>query len=231
MSSFYTYFHTRNDTNAVFYVGKGCGKRAYEKRHTLHWKNTVAKHGYQVHIASVWEAESDALDHEKFLIRCFRDLSTGLVNKTDGGEGSSGYRHTQEALDKMSAFFKGKTYAKGHSVSLELRALSSERNKGNTYCVGRVLSDETKAKIRDVQIGRSPDAETRVKIGAASRARKGIFKHSDETKLKMAAIATGRVSSLETRKKMAESAAKRTHSDETRAKMKASWVIRRERDE
>ena len=55
ISEFYTYFHTRNDTGKVFYVGKGKGRRAHEPGRNPHWKNIVAKHGCEI---KLWSAEN-----------------------------------------------------------------------------------------------------------------------------------------------------------------------------
>lgn len=103
MNEFYTYFHTRNDTGAVFYVGKGKGRRAYEKaRDNPHWSRTVAKHGHQVHVALSGLSEEDAFSHERFLIQCFKDLGVVLVNVTDGGEGASGLKHREETKNAIA---------------------------------------------------------------------------------------------------------------------------------
>ena len=89
---FYTYFHTRNDTGLVFYVGKGCGNRlhSFDKRNAR-WRSTVKKHGYHAHVAAIWPTEQEAFEHEKFLIKCFKDLKHPITNMTDGGEGTSGW--------------------------------------------------------------------------------------------------------------------------------------------
>lgn len=48
----YVYVHFRNDTNQIFYVGKGSGKRAYNsQKRNGYWKNVVKKaNGYSVQI-------------------------------------------------------------------------------------------------------------------------------------------------------------------------------------
>lgn len=108
MFCFYTYSHTRNDTGAVFYVGKGKDRRAYSKSdRNKHWQNIVAKHGHTVHIASRWSTETEAFEHEKFLIACFKDMGAALCNITDGGEGSSGHVMSVEHKANLSKLYKG----------------------------------------------------------------------------------------------------------------------------
>lgn len=52
--------------------------------------------------------------------------------------------------------------AKGRKWSDEQRAKLSERMKGHKRCVGRVLSEETKAKIGAASRNRSPEANARI---------------------------------------------------------------------
>ena len=113
--SFYTYMHTRNDTNETFYIGKGHGKRAFWKHGRNHyWTNIVKKHGYTVHVLAQWEKEADAFEHEKFLISCFRKINKDLVNRTDGGDGPTGQKFSNEQRQKMRVIWKEK-YLQGNA--------------------------------------------------------------------------------------------------------------------
>ena len=61
---------------------------------------------------------------------------------------STGYKHSEEALQKMSDLKKGKTtWAKGTIFSDEHRANISKSRIGNKWAKGHKLSDEAKAKI------------------------------------------------------------------------------------
>jgi len=144
---YYTYIHTRKDNNTVFYVGKGKGKRAFDRSgRNKHWYNVVNKAGYKTDICAYWPTEEQALEHEKFLIACFKELST-LVNKTAGGDGISGYRHTEEARKTMSLKRQGKSayWNVGRTPSEETRLLMSQRQKGRKH------TEETKAKMSAAQ--------------------------------------------------------------------------------
>ena len=100
---FYTYAHTKPD-GTVFYLGKGQGQRAWTKqKRNKHWKNIVNKYkGYNVEIIAFWDTEEEALSHEILLIDCFKYMGYKLVNLTDGGEGVSGYRFSDESKQKLS---------------------------------------------------------------------------------------------------------------------------------
>lgn len=152
---FYTYIHTRSDTNTIFYVGKGKGRRAWLKSdRNNHWHNVVNKAGYSVAVCSYWETEQEALEHEKFLIGCFKEMSYILTNKTDGGEGTSGYRHTEETKAKM--------VGRKHTERTKQAIASYQRGR-----TPQKLTEETKAKIREAKLGKKHTEEAKARMGAS----------------------------------------------------------------
>ncbi len=140
MNNFYTYAHNKPN-GSIFYIGKGMGDRAFsEKNRNIHWHRTVAKYGYEVKILANWDSEEKAFDHEKLLISCFKDMGIKLVNLTDGGEGSAGYRWTDEQKANFdTSGSKNAMYGKKHTETTK-RKLSEK-------AIGRVVSDIAKAKI------------------------------------------------------------------------------------
>lgn len=99
---FYTYLHRRNDTGAIFYVGKGSSNRAYSvSSRSKHWLAIYRKHGRTVEICANWNSEEEAHAHEILLIEALKSIGEPLVNHTDGGDGVSGYRHSQQSIDAM----------------------------------------------------------------------------------------------------------------------------------
>jgi hypothetical protein len=156
---YYIYAHTRNDTNELFYVGKGKGKRCHSKKgRNEYWHRVAEKHGYQIKIVVDNLDEELAFLAEAECIDLYKRLGYKLVNMTNGGEGASGYQHTKKHKAKMlgneywklvkTNGFKGKTH------SDELKAKWKEKRKGVTSPrKGVVLSDETKQKISDARKG------------------------------------------------------------------------------
>lgn len=104
MQEFYAYTHARPD-GRVFYVGKGCGNRAYafSENRNNHYRNVVNKHGADNILVGKIPCSSEeiALELEKGLIKCFRKMGVDLVNLTDGGDGVSGYRWPKEQLEAL----------------------------------------------------------------------------------------------------------------------------------
>lgn len=198
---FYTYFHTRNDTGAVFYIGKGSSTRAtspYDRN--PHWKNIVAKHGHTVHMAMTDLSEQDAFEHEKFLIACFKDMGVLLTNCTNGGEGVSGYTHSDESRKKISAS------SKERMLNLEYREKLHNTTRGTK------LSPQVVARMKAGMKGIPKSQEHKIKIGNLHRGKT----MSQEAKNKIGAAHIGRKRSVETRERISASA-------------KVAWIARRNR--
>jgi hypothetical protein len=88
---FYVYEHIRNDTNAIFYVGKGKKERAYRvNNRNEYWKNIVNKTGYTVRFVVKDVDEELAYLVEEERIDQLKRLGIKLTNLTLGGEGASG---------------------------------------------------------------------------------------------------------------------------------------------
>jgi group I intron endonuclease len=156
---YYVYQHRKADTNEVFYVGKGVGDRAYKERsRNDYWKRIVAKHGYKVAFIAKDLTEELAFLVEAETINLYKRLNIKLSNMTDGGEGASGYRHTEQHKQKMVGNQYGKLVKqngfKGKTHSDEQKAKWSETRKGVTSPrKGVTLSDETRSKISQARIG------------------------------------------------------------------------------
>lgn len=91
----YVYLHKKPSTGDVFYVGKGTQKkRAYRNDgRNPHWHRVVAKYGKEVEIFKSNLEENLAFYLERFLIKIY---GKQLTNKTDGGEGTCGFKHSEQ---------------------------------------------------------------------------------------------------------------------------------------
>jgi len=157
---FYTYAHYTPEGN-LFYIGKGQGDRAYAfYQRSAYWNNIVDKYGKpNVEILSDWKQESAALEHEKFLISCFRDMGITLCNLTDGGEGTSGYKHTPEQRENNRRARLGKpVWNSGIPCREETKIKLRNVKKGATpwnkgIPTGPIHTDEFKERIRKIHTG------------------------------------------------------------------------------
>ncbi len=183
---YYVYRHIRKDKNIPFYIGKGKGNRAYTaKNRNQYWHDIVNKHGYEVEIILDELTEKESFDKEIEFIKLYKDHSYCEANFTNGGEGISGYVHSKET-----------------------------RNKLSILNIGRVHTDETKEKI--AQAGRdrthekwTDEQKLKHSIRTKDSNKRHIgntyalgYKHSDNTKLKLSEINTGKKLTDETKTKL-----------------------------
>lgn len=141
-TNFYTYAYLRED-GTPYYVGKGTGKRAWKK----HFKVPVPKESRRIQLLHTDLTEDQALLLEKQLIAQHgrKDLGTGiLINRTDGGEGSTGYVPTDEIKYLCGSSFRGKKQTKEHN---EKRA-NANRGKKRTEETCRKISEALSLRIR-----------------------------------------------------------------------------------
>ena len=134
---FCTYAHY-TPQGRLFYIGKGSEKRAHSKAgRNNYWQKVVAKYGNpDVQVLANWNTEEEAFSHERLLISCFRDLGHKLCNLSDGGEGPSGLKHSEEFKQKISVLHKGNKWRLGIPTSARQKAIASQVHKGNKYIVG-----------------------------------------------------------------------------------------------
>jgi hypothetical protein len=104
-SIYYVYLHRRLDNNSVFYVGKGKGRRAWNKSsRNAHWKRIVKKHGRSVEILFSSLTEEQAFEIEMQEIQKYG--LNNLANMTLGGVSTTGYKHTEDSKKIMREAFQ-----------------------------------------------------------------------------------------------------------------------------
>ena len=253
---FYVYKHIRLDNNTCFYVGKGKGKRAnFPKRNNFH-NNICNRHGYKVEIIKnclneeeAFKLETEIIEDYVFIfgygicIDGYKDFSNNkyLTNMTFGGEGTSGFKHSEETKRKIGEASKGREFSeevkrkisegnKGKKNSEEAKRKMSESHKGIKYseeakrkiseaCKCKKRSEETKLKISEARKGIKLSEEHKKKISEAIKGKK----QSEETKLKrsksMKGKNKGKKLSEETKQNISKSLNGRHHSEETKLKL------------
>lgn len=193
MKDFYVYVHRRSTDGKVFYVGKGHGRRAFDRYdRSAHWKNTAAKHGYSIEIVESGLLEWYAFEREVELIAMHKERGEPLVNQTSGGEGVVGYEFTALHRERISAGVKAAlhegrlwtaTHKANHKTAVMAAAQTPERKAAASAANRVTWADETVRERRissmaaafrspDVIAKRSASAQKRwADTGARSRAR------------------------------------------------------------
>jgi len=171
MNEFYVYLLCYPITELPFYVGKGKGNRAW--KHSKFVKsngcnsfkyNVIRKINEQglepiIKIIDSNLSEQIAFELEMFMIDMLgrRNNNTGmLTNMTDGGEGVSGYKHSEESKQRISEANKGKIISEESKQRMrkprsEAGRLAIRQAKQNsTY----VVSDETRKNMSIARKGK-----------------------------------------------------------------------------
>jgi len=195
---FYTYAYLRED-GTPYYVGKGTGKRIYSKEKNIN----LPKDKSRIIFLKQNITEEEAFKHEIYMIAVFgrKDLGTGILyNKTNGGDGISGFKHSQKSKNEMSEKRKGKNnafYGKKHSPETIKRLSENKKGKyvgDKNPLFGKKHSQETRNKISEANAGKY--------VGD-----KNPFygkNHSQEAKDKISEANKGRVISIEVRNEMSK---------------------------
>ena len=195
MSEYYVYMYLRED-GTPYYIGKGKGNRAYSKHRSGMRVKVPAPNRIKLVYNNL--TEDIAFTKEKELILRYGKLcdNTGiLMNITDGGEGSSGRKHTEDSKKKISKSLKDNINASG----------SEPYNKGKTGLYKH--TEETKKILSELNRGKIP----------WNKGKSGLQKHSDETKDKLSVMFKGRLG--RDMKGSNNTMYGRKHSDETKKKM------------
>ena len=198
MKEYYTYAYLRED-KTPYYIGKGKGNRLYKRGSRVF---APPKDKSKIIYLKKNLTEEEAFKHEIYMIDVFGriDLGTGILhNRTDGGDGVSGYIPSEETRKKISVATKGK----------------------NHPMYGKTLSDETKRKISEKTRGKKIKPFTKEHRRKLSVASKNL---SEETRKKLSDANRGKnnpnygkTASEETKRKMSE--AHKNPSEEIRRKM------------
>ena len=207
----YTYVDKKN--NEIVYIGKDSNIDTNE-RHKQHFQpskyneqpinrilqNNPDRYIYQV----LWEIDDCTNNHLNQMEIYYIKKYNPQFNFTDGGDGMTGFKHSEETRKKMS-----------------------ENNA--RYWKGKTLSEETRKKISEAKKGKTHSEETRKKMSEANKSKNNPMygkTHSEETRKKMSEAKKGKTLPEKTRKKISEANKGennpmygKTHSEEARKKI------------
>lgn len=170
---YYVYAYIRLN-GTPYYIGKGKGKRAYSKQHSVWVPN---KDSGQIVILEKNLTEIGALAIERRLIRWWGKKHEGglLYNKADGGEGVTGYNigHpcSEETKKKLSKIKMGKSYPKLTEANRKtgekrrgIKASDETKVKLSLAMKDRIMTEEHKNNLSKSGVGRPVSKETREKM-------------------------------------------------------------------
>ena len=178
MNIYYVYQLRLENSTVPFYIGKGRGRRAYDhfkpsnlsrRCHKNNVINKANRDGTKIIVEIIHhnleEAEALSIEIETirmYGIRCHGGL---LTNATLGGEGTSGFKPSEDTRNRMAKAQTGKT------LSALTRAKISESNTGKNRPPAAI------AKTADGNRGKRRTSEQRLKMSKSQKGRKFSADH------------------------------------------------------
>jgi len=162
MKKYYTYAYVREDATP-YYVGKGSGRRIDDPSHH---SSGIPPKNRRIYLKQNI-TEEEALRHEVYMISVLgrKDLGTGILrNLTDGGDGTSGYKHTEEWKKVASERMRGKPSRNQRKTLTE-----EEKRRISESMKGIVHSPQSIEKMRQSKMGHKVSDEARQKISAKNK--------------------------------------------------------------
>ena len=170
--NYYVYAYIRKSDNTPYYIGKGKDRRAFQKHPGLSTPKDISKIIFLENNLS----DVGACAIERRMIRWYgrKDLNNGiLLNKTDGGDGSSGIKMSDETKEKIRATSTGRKHSDKSKAKMSAKKIGNKNGINSPGNTGMKHSEEQKRKISEAGKGRVVSDETRQKL---SKMKKGIPK-------------------------------------------------------
>ena len=126
MNNYYTYAYLRED-RTPYYIGKGKANRINSSLHTINLPPEERRIYLKKNLT-----DEQARKHEIYMISVLgrKDLGIGILrNMTDGGEGCSGRRFSEETKKKLSEKKRGKKFTEEHKRKLSESAKKRKSSK------------------------------------------------------------------------------------------------------
>ena len=155
MNIYYVYAYLRESDNTPYYIGKGKGNRGYDKNHSV----TVPKDRSKIVFIAEQLSNYEACLLEQETIKRYgrKDIGTGILhNRTNGGEGASGSKHSKETIEKRRiSNSKPRPSMQGRKWTPEHCAAISRSNTGKSKVhTENMKGPKTASHSKNISLGK-----------------------------------------------------------------------------
>jgi group I intron endonuclease len=188
-------YRTTNLINQKFYIGKDTHNNPNYYGSGKKLKLAIKKYGkenFKKEILEICETKEQLNEREKYWIEKLNAINEGynISLGGDGGDTISNNPNKNKIRKKISESNKGRFVGKINSTQTRKKISNSLKGKfagDKNPNYGKKCSEETKNKIRKKAIGRVVSDETREKIRIKNKGKKGII-WTDEMRQKLSKI-------------------------------------------
>jgi hypothetical protein len=162
---FYVYAYLRED-NSPYYIGKGKARRAWAHSNKELFKTPLNHSRIVIIESNLTEVGSLAL--ERRIIRWYgrKELETGILrNRTDGGEGISGFSHSDKTKNKIRDKRLGTTSS---NASKKNQSIATKGIKRGPH------TEERKKAISDAKKGKKLEGRGLESLRESRKLKRGI---------------------------------------------------------
>lgn len=132
----------------------------YTRKYPIH--KSILKYGienFKCSIVEEFELEKDALEREIYYIAFYKSNICRYgadfgYNLTDGGEGTSGHKHTEEHKKYLSKIHTGKILSEIHKINIgkSIKGLKRSVKSKENYKISKLGSKNPSAKLNEKQV-------------------------------------------------------------------------------
>lgn len=221
-----------------YYFANGISNsgKIYSRKKT-YFSKAILKHGFENFKKDVIEYcnKDNVNEREIFWINKYDSKNSDIgYNLTNGGDGLSGYKMTEEHKAKIgltNSMCSKETREKLRLANIGKRHTPESIEKMRLIKTGIKCTEEAKRKISESNKGRVVSEETKRKIGDANKISLLGKKLSDEVKEKLRISSTGRIKSPETRLKLSIANIGKKASDDAKIKMSIAKLGKKQSEE